>query len=145
MRGATRRPGLSLAEILIGVAVLAVGLVPLFDFLGASRGTLGSSKEAMLLEMKSSQALAEAISLIGTGELVALPDGEEEVLELDEDGFQCEIRIVRVPDRGLFRLKVKASGPEKFLELTTVVSDPLASFAGPPEEIPPVPVGEGGH
>ena len=133
------RAGLSLVEILIGVAVLAAGLVPLFDFLGGSRGTLGSSKEAMLLEMRTSQALAEAVSLIGSGELVGLPDGEEEVLDVDEDGFKCELRVVRVPGKGLFRIRVKATGPERFLELATVVSDPLASMAGPAEEIPPPP------
>lgn len=124
----SRRRGISVLELVLALAVLSLGVIPLFQLLRQSRGVVGASQRALVLEAHAMQGLAEAEALVHDGHFGGLGAAEEEVLVRDEGDVRIQLVVTRVPDWKLFQVRVRAEGPQRFFELAAVVADPLASI-----------------
>ncbi len=129
MRSPRRRSGVSLLELVIGLAILVVGVIPYLDLMRGARGILGDSQEMLLLQSQTLQALEEARSLVSSGGLADLGEKEEELLEAEESGVRYAIVIHRVEGRPHYRIEVRAEGFDRFFRLASLVADPLAGFS----------------
>lgn len=123
-----RRRGISVLELVIALAVLTLGVIPLFQMLRQSRGVVGASRQALVLEAHAMQGLAEAEALVHDGHFSNLDPAEEEVLVREEGDVKIQLVVTRIADWKLFQVRVRAEGPQRFFELAAVVSDPLASI-----------------
>jgi hypothetical protein len=122
------RRGISVLELVMALAVLALGIIPLFQMLRQSRGVVGASRQALVLESHAMQGLAEAEALVHDGHFEGLASAEEEVLVREEGDVRIQLVVTRIVDWKLFQVRVRAEGPKRFFELAAVVSDPLASI-----------------
>lgn len=122
------RRGISVLELVLALAVLAIGIIPLFQMLRQSRGLVGASRRALVLESHAMQGLAEAEALVQDGHFESLDGAQEEVLVREEGDVRIHLVVTRFADRKLFRVRVRAEGSRRFFELVAVVSDPLASI-----------------
>jgi len=123
-----RRQGLSVLEVLVALAILAIGVVPLFQLFSTSRGVLGQSQEMLRLENAAMQVVEEGRALAHAGHFSELRPEQEELLELDEAGVRTRLVVTRLPAERLFRLAVRAEGKVRFFQATFLVSDPLAGL-----------------
>ena len=136
----TNRRGLSVLELVLALAVLTLGIIPLFQMLRQSRGVVGASRQALVLEAHAMQGLAEAEALVHDGHFENLGGAEEEVLVRQEGDVRIQLVVTRILDWKLFQVRVRAEGPQRFFELAAVVADPLASIYDrdvPPEDREP--------
>jgi prepilin-type N-terminal cleavage/methylation domain-containing protein len=133
------RRGVTLVEIIVGITILALGMIPVLNLLGGTRGRLGQSQEMLLAESASFQALASERSRIAAGEFVDMEDNKEEEHEYQAPGVRSLVVLVREPDRPLFRLKVSSETKQHFFEITCWVADPFAAIGLPVTELEPLP------
>lgn len=123
------RRGMSLVEVLVGLFILGVGLLPVLNLMGGSRSALGQSKEMVRLEGVTFQALAHARALVLSGELADLGADEEEAVEFTEPGLTCRVLVSRVPGRPLFRLAARTALEDRYFAIACLVADPMAGVA----------------
>lgn len=121
----TRRRGLGLAEMLLGLAVLAVVLLPTLAMMSGARGSLARSRDALLLEDAALRALGIGRGLVRAGDLADLGPGEEEVVELDDAATACRLVISRDAEAPVFVLAAEARREGRWLALEARAADPL--------------------
>lgn len=131
-----RRAGLSLTEVLVALAVLSFGFLPLFQLLRGTRGVLGQTREMLVLERRAVEALAHGAGLAELGRLRDLGDGEERSFDLSTPGARCALTVARVAGRRLLRLTARCETRARQLTLSRELFDPLASYWGPAEPLP---------
>jgi prepilin-type N-terminal cleavage/methylation domain-containing protein len=152
-----RRFGFSITEVLVALAVLSFGFLPLFQLLRGTRGVLGQTREMLVLERRAIEALAHGAGLAEMGKLRDLGEAEERSFDLSspsrpsEDGVRgpapesrCALTVARVAGRKLLRLTARCETRARQLTLSRELFDPLASYWGPAEPLPE-PSEEGGR
>jgi hypothetical protein len=127
MRGIPRR-AVTVVELLVGLAILALGVLPVFDLLGGARQRVGTSREMLVLQSQALQLLSEGRARIASGELRQLDSLGEEVLRATRDGVASELKISRIAGGRLLMLFVRAETRDRYYETYQVASDPFTSF-----------------
>lgn len=122
-----RRRGLSVLEIVVGLTILSLGVIPLFQLFSGTRGIVGASREMLQLENRAMQVLDEGRALVHAGQFDELDPDQEEVLELAEGGVRSTMVVTRLAQWKLFHVAVRSEGEDRFFEVAFVVADPLAS------------------
>lgn len=123
----TRR-GVTIVEVLLGVTVLALGILPLMDIFSGARRGVGTSREMLLLQGQALQVLSEGRAIVSSGELRQLDSTGEEVVEVERNGVRSTLRISRLAGGRLLMLFVHAETEDRFYQSYQVVSDPFSSF-----------------
>lgn len=131
-----RRLGVSVVEVLVGIAVLALGVLPVLDLLGGARQRVGTSREMLVLQSQALQLLSEGRARVASGELRQLDSFGEEVLTVTRERVTTTLRISRIAGGRLLMLFVRAETPDRYYETYQVASDPFTSFEVDLEETP---------
>lgn len=122
------RRGVGLVEILVGIMILVMGLMPLFQIYRQSRTRVDTSQDMLLLQSHALQALAEGRAIVAAGELRQLDTSGEEVLERESLGVKTVAKISRIAGDRLLMVFVRAQSKDRIYETYQVVSDPFTSF-----------------
>lgn len=130
------RLAFSLIEVLVALAVLSCGFLPLFQLLRGTRGVLGQTREMLVLERRAIEALAHGAGLAARGELREMQDGEERTLDLSTPDARCALTAARVAGRRLLRLTARCETRARELTLSREVFDPLAAYWAPADPLP---------
>jgi hypothetical protein len=123
-----RRRGSTIIEVLVGIAVLTLGIMPIMDIFSGARRGVGTSREMLLLQSQALQVLTEGRAIVSSGELRQLDSTGEELLEGNRNGIKTTLRISRLAGGRLLLLFVHAETADRFYESFQVVSDPFSSF-----------------
>lgn len=123
-----RRSGVTIVEVLIGIAVLTLGILPIMDIFSGARRGVGTSREMLLLQGQALQVLSEGRAIVSSGELRQLDSTGEELVETERNGVKSTLRISRLAGGRLLMLFVHAENQDRFYESYQVVSDPFSSF-----------------
>ncbi len=135
------RRGVTLAEVLVGIAVLALGLLPLAGVMRGSRGMLSDSRDMLLLESATLSALERGRARVRAGLHSDLEVGEERDEDLGSGSHSCVLRVRRAEAHGLFELEAQAARGARFVVMQVVEADPVVSLAADPGPIPVRPEG----
>lgn len=126
-----RRRGLSLLEVVLALAVLGLGLLPMMDLVGAARATFGQGRELLRLQSRAVEAVTRARARLVRGELRGLgPEAEHREVQ-EAEGMRTETVVRSIPRRGLFDVHVRVTGEDRFFELTQLVAAPGGSYLTP--------------
>lgn len=123
------RSGVSILELLVGFAVLAFGVVPLYQMFSGSRQRVETSREMLRLQAEALQILGQGRNLVASGALPELDEEQEELLRQERDGVVATARLSRLAGGRLVMVFARAEGFGRFYETFQVVSDPFTSFA----------------
>lgn len=129
------RRGWSILEVLVALAVLSCGFLPLSQLLRGTRGQLGQTREMLLLERRALEALDRGAALAARGQLRDLGAKEERAFDWSTPEARQELSVTRVPGRRLLRLVARTSTGARAVTLACDAFDPLASFLS--ESLPP--------
>ena len=127
-RPVRRRPGVSILELLVGFAVLALGVVPLYQMFSGSRQRVDTSREMLRLQAEALQILGQGRNLVSSGALPELDEDQEELLRQERAGVVSTARLSRLAGGRLVMVFARAEGFGRFYETFQVVSDPFTSF-----------------
>lgn len=127
----TRR-GVSLAELLVAVAVLAMGAVPAFQMLQGARGMLAHSQEALRMQVLAGQIFEDARIRVVRGEFSGLLGPEELRVETREQDLVGTVSVQRHPESMAFELVVSVEGARHRFAFRALVADPLAATGAAP-------------
>lgn len=130
-RPAHPRRGTSILEVLIALAILSCGFIPLFGLLRGSRSALAQTREMLTLERRAHEALAHAARVAGSGALRDLGLDDERSLELSDPEVHTTVTVMRVPDRRLLRLTATAEARARRVTLSRELFDPWAALETP--------------
>lgn len=122
-----RRPGVSLVEVIVGLAILAVGVFPVLRMMSGTRGMLAQSHEMLLLQGASLAGAEEARSMVRRGWFSQLEPGEEELFQVEWGGVQTTVHLLREADDPLFLVTSHSAKNERFFIVETILADPSAS------------------
>ena len=126
--------GASLIEILVALAILSCGFLPLFNLLRGTRSALAQTRDTLLLERRAHEALAHAAGLAAQGRLRDLDEREERVFDRSDAETHTTVTVARVPLRRLFRLTATAESRARRVTLSRELFDPQAAFENPLRE-----------
>lgn len=129
-----RRRAVSLLELLVGFAVLAFGVIPLYQMFSGSRERVETSREMLRLQAEALQILGQGRNLVAAGALPALDAETDELLHVERAGVVATARLSRLAGGKLVMVFARAEGFGRFYETFQVVSDPFTSFASTEEE-----------
>lgn len=129
-----RRPGVSILELLVGFAVLAFGVIPLYQMFSGSRARVDTSREMLRLQAEALQILGQGRNLVASGALPELDEDQEELLREVRNEVTSTARLSRLAGGRLVMVFARAEGFGRFYETFQVVSDPFTSFASDEEE-----------
>lgn len=124
-----RRPGVSLLELLVGFAVLALGVIPLYQMFSGARARVDTSREMLRLQAEALQILGQGRNLVASGALPELDEDREELVRQEQGGITATARLSRLAGGRLVMVFARAEGFGRFYETFQVVSDPFTSFA----------------
>lgn len=125
----TRR-GLSLLEVVLGLAVLGVGLLPIFDILGSTRNQISRGREALDLQSVALEVLDQTRRKV-TPLPPELRSGEEVVDHLELRGYRVKRTLTYVPRKRWIHARIRVESPERFFEITSLTAEVGASFLPP--------------
>lgn len=130
-----RRSGISLVEVLTAVAIVAIGIVPLFQVYRSARTSIGISRDMVVLQDEAQRLLAAGRARVRTGELrVAELEGDVVATEVQGE-VRTTLTLSRFVEGRLLMLRARAETTDRFYETYQVVADPYMSFeAGEVEE-----------
>jgi hypothetical protein len=131
---ARRRPGVSILELLVGFAILAFGVIPLYQMFTGSRQRVDTSREMLRLQAEALQILGQGRNLVASGALPELDEEQEELLRQERNGVVVTARLSRLAGGRMVMVFARAEGFGRFYETFQVVSDPFTSFASTEED-----------
>jgi hypothetical protein len=131
---AHRRPGVSILELLVGFAILAFGVIPLYQMFTGSRQRVDTSREMLRLQAEALQILGQGRNLVASGALPELDEEQEELLRQERNGVVVTARLSRLAGGRMVMVFARAEGFGRFYETFQVVSDPFTSFASTEED-----------
>lgn len=126
------RRGLSLVEILVALAVLVAGAVPVLSMMSGARSQLGQSQEALRMQLMACQIFEETRVRVVRGEFAELAGPEEATVTHQQEGLRGEVMVVRDPITWGFELVVIVESPTRSFAFRGLVADAAASFGGLP-------------
>lgn len=130
------RTGFGLVEIMVGLAVLAAGLFPVFQMMSGTRGMLAQSQEMLLLQGASLASFEQAREQIRAGAMMELEPGDEEMVQTEWAGVSTSVSVLREEGRDVFRVRSHSAAGKRFFVLEGVVADPTASYTPAMEGTP---------
>lgn len=122
--------GTSLIEMLVALAILSCGFLPLFNLLRGTRTALAQTRETLLLERRAHEALAHAAGLAAQGRLRDLAPREERTFDLTDAEVRMSVRVSRVSAR-LLRLTSVTESRTRRVTLSRELFDPQSAFENP--------------
>lgn len=122
--------GTSLIEMLVALAILSCGFLPLFNLLRGTRTALAQTRETLLLERRAHEALAHAAGLAAEGRLRDLAPREERTFDLTDAEVRMSVSVTRVSAR-LLRLTAITESRARRVTLSRELFDPQAAFENP--------------
>lgn len=137
-RSALRR-GLSFLEILLGISILALGVLPVLDLLVGARRALSDAREVLHLESRALEVLARARATVAARLHLGTPTGRVLALEGEDRGVRWVVRVRSLEPGVRYWLGVRTEAEGRYFELGQVISDPRGSFfrsRGAPPELP---------
>lgn len=136
MSAPLRRPGVTLLEILVAIAMVAVVAIPLFTVYRGTRKGVGLSREMLELQGGAMVQLALGRSLVRSGEVRGLTLDEDHVLSSVRDGITQTLTLSRFLGGRLLLVRARAERGKYFYETFQVLSDPYAVFVHADDEVP---------
>lgn len=122
--------GTSLIEMLVALAILSCGFLPLFNLLRGTRTALAQTRETLLLERRAHEALAHAAGLAAQGRLRDLAPREERTFDLTDAEVRMSVSVSRVSAR-LLRLTSVTESRTRRVTLSRELFDPQSAFENP--------------
>ena len=124
----TARRAVSLVEVLTAVAIVAVGIIPLFQVWQSARTSLGISRDMVVLQDEAQRLLAAGRARVRTGEL-RIADLQDDVVANEVQGeVRTTLTLSRFVEGRMLMLRARAESDDRFYETYQVVADPYSSF-----------------
>lgn len=127
-----RRRGLTLLEVLVAMAVLLAGAVPVLRMLSGARSRLGQSQESLRMQLLACQVFEETRVRVLRGEFTELAGPEEARVSREQGDLRGTATVVRDAATWGFELVVTVESPTRRFAFRASVADAAASFSGLP-------------
>lgn len=120
------RAGVSVTEILVAVAILAAGMIPIFNIYRGARVGIGISRDLVELQEEAHGLMTAAKLRLRTGQVLAHEIDGDMVTEVTNGELSSRVTLSPSLFAGrLLTIRVRTERHDRFYEAYQVVSDPF--------------------